>query len=112
MNSDWWSAAAKRKVPGSASAPRKDASIVDRRQSGQTDFHESFASIDSAPIRTLDGSYQLTIYVDRCSVEVFAQGGQVTLTELIFPSATSTDVSLYAIGGAATAKDLRVTGYA
>lgn len=92
--------------------PAEGRIFVDRRQSGQTDFHEFFASIDSAPIRTLDGSYQLTIYVDRCSVEVFAQGGQVTLTELIFPSATSTGVSLYAIGGAATANDLRVTGYA
>ena len=86
--------------------------FVDRRESGQADFHESFASIDTAPIRTTDGSYTLTVYVDRCSVEVFAQGGQVTLTELIFPSPTSTDVSLYAIGGTATVENLRVAQYA
>lgn len=83
--------------------------FVDRRESGQTDFHASFASIDRAPIRSTDGSYPLTVYVDRCSVEVFAQGGQVTMTELIFPSAASTNVSLYAAGGSATVKDLRVT---
>jgi fructan beta-fructosidase len=86
--------------------------VVDRRESGQTDFHGSFASLDSAPIRTTDGSYQLTIYVDHCSVEVFAQGGQVTLTELIFPAASSTDVALYASGGTATMTSLSVTQFA
>jgi fructan beta-fructosidase len=85
--------------------------VVDRRESGQTDFHGSFASLDTAPIRTTGGSYRLTIYVDQCSVEVFAQGGQFTLTELIFPAASSTDVSLYASGGTATINNLRITQY-
>ncbi|MCB5291997.1 GH32 C-terminal domain-containing protein [Arthrobacter sp. SO3] len=31
-------------------------------------------------------------------MEVFAQGGEVTMTELIFPPDTSTDVAVYAIG--------------
>ncbi|MDQ0852178.1 fructan beta-fructosidase [Arthrobacter sp. V4I6] len=92
--------------------PSEGLIVIDRRESGQTDFHESFASIDTAPIRTTDGSYELTIYVDRCSVEVFAQGGQVTLTELIFPAATSAEVSLYAIGGTAIINSLSVTQYA
>ena len=106
------SAATGGREPGSASGPRKDCIVVDRRESGQTEFHESFASIDTAPIQTTDGSYELTVYVDRCSVEVFAQGGQVALTELIFPDATSTEVSLYAIGGTATINNLSVTQYA
>ena len=92
--------------------PTESRLVVDRRESGQTEFHGSFASIDTAPIRTADGSYELTVYVDRCSVEVFAQGGQVTMTELIFPAATSTEVSLYAIGGTATIDTLSVTQYA
>lgn len=86
--------------------------IVDRRQSGQSDFHESFPSLDTAPLRTTAGTYDLTIFVDRCSVEVFAQGGQVTMTELIFPANTSTEVALYAIGGRATLTSLSVTQYA
>ena len=92
--------------------PAEGRILVDRRDSGQTRFHESFASIDTAPIRPTDGSYEFTVYVDRCSVEVFAQEGQVTLAELIFPSTASTGVSLYAVGGAATATDLRVTNFA
>ncbi|ALV45213.1 glycosyl hydrolase family 32 [Arthrobacter alpinus] len=86
--------------------------FIDRRNSGLTDFHESFASIDSAPLLPIDGSYQLSVYVDHCSVEIFAQGGLVTLTELIFPSATSTDVALYATGGTATVSGLNLTRWA
>jgi levanase/fructan beta-fructosidase len=89
--------------------PAEGKLFVDRRKSGQTDFHESFPSIDAAPIQTTDGTYSLTIYVDRCSVEVFAQGGQVTMTELIFPAETSTDLAVYAVGGGATINSLQVT---
>jgi len=92
--------------------PTESRLLVDRRESGQTDFHETFASIDSAPIQTTDGSYDLTIYVDNCSVEVFAQGGLVTLTELIFPAVTNTDVSVYATGGTAIIDRLSVIQYA
>jgi levanase/fructan beta-fructosidase len=92
--------------------PAEALLVVDRRESGHTDFHESFASIDTAPIRATDAGYEITIYVDRCSVEVFAQGGQITLTELIFPAATSTEVSLYASGGTANLTSLNVTQYA
>ena len=91
--------------------PAEGTLIVDRRDSGDTDFHESFPSIDSAPVLATDGSYDLTIYVDRCSVEVFAQGGQVTMTELIFPADTSTDVAVYATGGTATINRLEITQF-
>lgn len=92
--------------------PGEGSLTVDRRESGRTDFHESFPSIDTAPIQAAAGSYHLTIYVDHCSVEVFAQGGQVTMTELIFPAETSTGLSLYASGGTATVNELVVTQFA
>lgn len=89
--------------------PGQATLLVDRRESGRTDFHASFSSIDTAPIQPRQGSYELTIYVDRCSVEVFAQDGQVTMTELIFPAETSTSLAAYAVGGAATMNSLQVT---
>lgn len=92
--------------------PGEDKMFVDRRKSGKTDFHESFPSFDTAPIRKLEGAYHLTIFVDRCSVEVFAQGGQVTMTELIFPAETSTDLAVFAVGGTATITKLQVTQFA
>lgn len=89
--------------------PGQATLLVDRRESGRTDFHASFSSIDTAPVLAKQGSYDLTIFVDRCSVEVFAQDGQVTMTELIFPAETSTDLAVYAVGGAATINSLQVT---
>jgi sucrose-6-phosphate hydrolase SacC (GH32 family) len=98
-----WIAIADRKESGAGPA------VIDRRESGETDFHESFPSLDTAPVRSTSGSYDLTIFVDRCSVEVFAQGGLVTMTELIFPAKTSTALSVYATGGTATIDNLQVT---
>jgi sucrose-6-phosphate hydrolase SacC (GH32 family) len=92
--------------------PGEGTLFVDRRESGNTGFHESFPSFDTAPIRETAGSYGLTIYVDRCSVEVFAQGGQLTMTELIFPAETSAELSVYALGGTATISNLQVTRFA
>ncbi|MDQ0767258.1 fructan beta-fructosidase [Pseudarthrobacter defluvii] len=89
--------------------PDEGKLFVDRRESGQTGFHKAFPSLDTAPIRATSGSYSLTIFVDRCSVEVFAQGGQVTMTELIFPAENSTDLSVFAVGGTATVTSLQVT---
>ncbi|WP_163163406.1 glycoside hydrolase family 32 protein [Arthrobacter sp. Alg241-R88] len=83
--------------------------FVDRRESGITDFHESFPSIDTAPLRATSGTYNLTIFVDHCSVEVFAQDGLVTMTELIFPAETSSSLAVYATGGTATITSLQAT---
>ena len=76
------------------------------RVSGNTGFHEAFASIDTAPLQALEGAYELRIYVDHCSVEIFAQDGQVTMTELIFPDPDSVSVTAYASGGTATLTSL------
>jgi fructan beta-fructosidase len=89
--------------------PGQATLLVDRRESGRTDFHASFSSIDTAPILAKQGSYELTIFVDRCSVEVFGQDGRVTMTELIFPAETSTVLAVYAVGGAATMNSLQAT---
>jgi fructan beta-fructosidase len=61
------------------------------------------------PNTARDGRYELKIYLDHCSVEVFAQHGELVLTDLIFPDKTSTGVSIYAHGGSATLESLRIT---
>lgn len=86
--------------------------FVDRRNSGAIGFHEAFPSIDAAPLRPVDGSYTLEIYVDHCSVEVFAAGGQVTMTQLVFPDPDSQEVSLFAAGGTAVLGALEISTYA
>jgi levanase len=83
---------------------------VDRRNSGNTTFHPLFASVDSAPV-SLDanGNVTLRIYVDRSSVEVFAQNGLRTITDQVFPEQGASQVSLFAEGGTAQLKSVSVT---
>ena len=42
-------------------------------------------------------------------MEIFAQDGQVTLTELIFPDPASVSLSVYASEGTATVSSLQLT---
>ena len=84
--------------------------FVDRTNSGNTAFHPAFASIEDAPV-TLDknGNVTMRIYLDRSSVEVFAQNGLRTITDQVFPNAGADKMALFAEGGTAQLKSLTVT---
>jgi levanase/levanbiose-producing levanase len=83
--------------------------VLDRRWSGNTGFHEKFSSVESAPLVLDDGVLKLQIVVDHCSVEVFAQGGAVVLTDLIFPESGHLENRVSAEGGPATILKLAVS---
>ena len=84
--------------------------FVDRTKSGNIAFHPAFASIEYAPI-ALDknGNITMRIYLDRSSVEVFAQNGLRTITDQVFPNAGADKMALFAEGGTAQLKSLTVT---
>jgi levanase len=79
---------------------------VDRTHSGDTSFASTFAGVKTAPLALHHGGVTLRILVDRDSVEVYADRGQVALTEQVFPDAASTGVSLFATGGTAKADSI------
>ncbi|MCT9002362.1 glycoside hydrolase family 32 protein [Microbacterium memoriense] len=59
----------------------------DRTRSGATDFHPTFPSIDRAPLPGADTTeVELFVVVDATIVEIYVDGGRVTLTEQVFPS--------------------------
>jgi fructan beta-fructosidase len=57
-----------------------------------------------------DGRLRLRIYLDRCSVEVFAQDGLTTITDLVFPAEGSTALAVFAEGEGAHLVALDVVG--
>ena len=69
---------------------------LDRRQGGEG-LHESFPSIDVMPVA---GGHlvELVIWLDRASVEVFADGGTRVLTDLIAPQPGAA-LAMEGIGG-------------
>jgi fructan beta-fructosidase len=77
--------------------------FIDRSQSGNVRFHKSFVRPCVAPLPT--GKLRLRVLVDACSVEVFVNEGQPTLTALTFPSVESQGVSGF---GPARIANLRV----
>ena len=82
---------------------------LDRTASGDVGFHADFPSVERVPVPLRDGLLRVTVFLDRCSVEVFAQDGLVTLTDQIFPAESSTAVGILADAGA-TLVSLSVTG--
>lgn len=83
--------------------------VLDRRFCGNADLHPLFPSIERAPVALIGDRLRLEIYLDAGSIEVFAQGGQVTFAEQIFPDPSSTGISAYAVGGTAQLIGLTVT---
>jgi fructan beta-fructosidase len=81
---------------------RERALYVDRTRSGDTDFHPGFGAVHMAPL-DLDGTHPLAleIHVDTTSLEVYADGGRVVITDQVFPSAGSDGIELFADGGTA-----------
>lgn len=69
---------------------------VDRTASGKHDFHKLFPGRHSAKLAAPGTAYDLHIYVDRSSVEVFCGGGQAVITDLIFPESESTGLAAFA----------------
>ena len=75
--------------------------FVDRAKSGNTGFHPEFPGRHAAPLKLKNGLLELRIVTDDCSVEVFADGGAVVITDLIFPSESSQGLAFHAHGGKA-----------
>jgi fructan beta-fructosidase len=57
-----------------------------------------------------DGRLRLRAYLDRCSVEVFAQDGLATITDLVFPAEAGTALAIIAEGEGAQLLALDVVG--
>lgn len=74
---------------------------VDRTHSGKVDFKKEFAGRFSASLKRGDipnSRLKLQIFVDRSSVEVFVNDGQMVLTHLIFPKPASQGFEFFGDG--------------
>ncbi|HKK76879.1 MAG TPA: glycoside hydrolase family 32 protein [Saprospiraceae bacterium] len=74
--------------------PEANAFFVDRREAGKTGFSEAFAGRHTAPRRSDEGQLYLHAYIDRASVELFADDGKTVLTEIFFPNEDFTELEI------------------
>lgn len=79
----------------------------DRRKQNSINYVDDFALGTWAPVKKAD-SYKLDIFVDKCSVEIFLNGGKIAMTNLIFPTTPYNQMSFYSRGGAFKVSQCRV----
>lgn len=72
----------------------KNQYFIDRGKAGQTGFNPKFAGRHAAPRLATAAPADLTLYFDAASVELFADGGLTTMTEIFFPSKPLTAIRL------------------
>ncbi len=88
---------------------------MDRGQSGKVklrSFKEGgrnpFTPLTSAPLSLCaDSTYQLQLFMDRSSAELFIDNGRIVMTNTIFPSQPYNTLHLSTTGGTATVQDAK-----
>jgi fructan beta-fructosidase len=81
--------------------------FVDRSHSGLTGVNKA-GDYYSAPLALKSNSVQLRIYVDRASIEAFADNGLVPITVRCFPPSDAQNINAFAVGGTAKITSIRV----
>jgi fructan beta-fructosidase len=73
--------------------------FIDRENSGETSFNPFFACNHAVILEPKQNRIKMHIFVDWSSVEVFANNGELVMTDLIFPNSTSEGLELFAVDG-------------
>ncbi len=68
---------------------------IDRIKSGDVSFSKVFAAKHIAPRLVKDKKLTMHLFIDHSSVELFADGGSVAMTDIFFPSEKFNSIQLY-----------------
>lgn len=81
----------------------------DRRKTTSINYKNDFALGTWAPLSLCEGkTYHLQIFVDKCSVEIFADGGRIAMTNLVFPTKPYNSIRLYSEGGDYKVENMKI----
>lgn len=89
-------------------APNYETLSFDRRESGIVDFSQDFPAVTVTPTFNGGQTLPLRIFIDRSSVEIFANEGKGVMTNLIFPTTPYTKLTINTDGGNAKVKNLKI----
>jgi fructan beta-fructosidase len=78
--------------------PENQEVFFERTRSGEISFAPEFPGRYKAALRQ-NSRVKLHVFLDRSSVEVFVNDGEVVLTDRIYPSPGSDGIELYSNGG-------------
>ena len=72
--------------------------VINRKNSGLTDFSEEFPVLQQAPLK-INGSLKLHMYLDKASVEIYANEGERVMSSIMFPSEDYNQIKAFSIAG-------------
>ncbi len=81
---------------------------VDRRNSGLDNFIGLFKEINKGPLKNRNNTLKLHIFVDNCSIEVFANDGETVLSSKIYPDPSSTGIEFFSNNGKVKVKSFKI----
>ncbi len=80
----------------------------DRTKAGKAGFSKKFAAGRHSAARISGGkTVRLHLYFDAASCELFADNGEVSMTDIYFPTADFSQVQLYSSNGRVVVKTLK-----
>ena len=72
-------------------------------------YKNDFALGTWAPLNLCEGkTYHIDIFVDKCSVELFVDGGRIAMTNLVFPTKPYDSVKFFSENGQSAFKQIKV----
>lgn len=81
----------------------------DHRKTMSVNYQNDFALGTWAPLSLCEGkTYHLNVFVDKCSVEIFVDGGRIAMTNLVFPTEPYNMLRFYTEGGEAQVSNMKV----
>ena len=81
----------------------------DHRKTMSINYQNDFALGTWAPLSLCEGkTYHLHVFVDKCSVEIFVDGGRIAMTNLVFPTEPYNTLRFYTEGGEAQISNLKI----
>jgi sucrose-6-phosphate hydrolase SacC (GH32 family) len=81
---------------------------VDRRKSGYDEFSAVFPAVYKGPMKNRTDTIRLHIFIDKCSVEVFGNDGETTLSCKIYPDPSSLGIEVFSNHGKVRVRSLEL----
>jgi fructan beta-fructosidase len=74
---------------------------IDRNESGKKDFEKIFATRHYAPRTASNSLLTMKLHIDVASVELFADGGELAMTDIFFPNEDFNKMEIFSKNGVA-----------
>jgi len=78
---------------------KKRVLFLQRHKNGNAEVAPGFLDPMPVPLSLEGNELEVTVVIDRSSIEIFADGGRIAITSLVFPKSLASPISFYYVDG-------------